>query len=244
MKAGLLVGSLVLMGLAGQALGQVEYEFNTDSGQITRDGQTVLDFEGVPVVGLGSSGGLYTWAVLGDMTVPGDVEITFKGSSLASVLVGRDLWIQAGAVIRADAEGETGGPGGGNGGGGGTGGSGGEGGLGGGGANGEDGLRGQDAIGQAGGPGGLLYQQGGPGGDGVPTGGGMGGASGMGRTPGGNGDSGEAGSAGQAGTPGVNNPVFPAQGGTAGAAGLGGVGASQPGGGGFGGPPGRLPARW
>jgi hypothetical protein len=227
-----LLSAGILAALCGSALAADDYEFDTTTGLVRRDGQATTLFAGVAVVDLGTASGVRTWAIRGDMAVPAGGSVTFRGDNLARVLVGGDLSIPAGVSISADASSNLGGPGGGDGG---TPGAGGTGGAGGG-SDAMNGASGNPGVGATRGLGGISPRRGGDGGNGN-TASGQAGGSGQGRAPGANGSDGEPGSPGNPGHVGLNNPGTPAPGGNAGDAGLQGTGGSTPGGGGPGGPP-------
>lgn len=219
-----------LLAASGRAFAQTEYEFNTQNGELKRDDQVVHDFEGVAVQALGDAGGVFTWAVRGNMIVGSSVSVTFKGTNLARVYVGGNMHVLGGGSIVSNATGNEAGAGGGSGGDGGSGGNEGEGG----GSDpidGDAGGNGQTAIQ---GLGGLLPRRGGDGGEGN-MGGGQGGGGGLSRQFGANGVNGEAGDAGAAGGVGLNNTAAAALAGPGGQAGLQGLGGALSAGGGPGG---------
>jgi hypothetical protein len=218
--------------LSGSAMAADEYEFDTSGGGVTLNGQQITSFNGAPIVNLGATGGIRTWAIRGDMIVPANATVKFKGESLARVLVGGNMRVPSSASIAADARSNEPGPGGGAGG---PGGGGGEGGIGAG-APPIDGAPGQDAQAAAHGIAGLLPRRGGDGGDGNVAFGQSGGT-GFSRGIGANGERGLSGLGGTPGSVGINNASASGLGGTAGGRGNQGQGGNTPGGGGFGGLP-------
>ncbi|MEY3144233.1 MAG: hypothetical protein RLY21_2726, partial [Planctomycetota bacterium] len=232
------VGGLASI-IASTALGQNDYEFSTDSGEVRRNGVLVTNFEGSPVSATPVADGLRTWIIRGDMRVPANFVVRFKGDNLARVLVGGNLVVPSNARISADAEQDKGGPGGGDGGDGGTGGNGGAGGFGFGAAsNGTPtaGDPGQNAMGAMPGLGGQVPRAAPSGSEGnnlFGTSGGTGQSSGIGE----NGAAGLAGTHGQVGGVGLNNGTAAATGGLPTGSASGGTGGSAVAGGGAGGAP-------
>lgn len=226
----LLLSAGVCGGLASLACGDVKYEFDTSSGDVTRDGARVFTFEGTPLTSQGVINGARTWLILGDMVIPPSTSIKFKGTSLAKVIVAGNLRALSGAPISADATAEEAGPGGGTGGEGATGGIGGTGGAGFGSDNGGQptrGENGQPGNGAAPGAPGLIPRQGGNAGTGNQAFG-QGGGSGQSGGIGSNGSSGVDGQRGSPGSNGINNLASSPAGGTGGGGATGGTGGSTP----------------